>query len=80
MGRKFTGHKKKPIRAPRMNKVYPKYPVGSNGWHKEKRVAIVKRQLAADQETRQQEIRAKNMIENRQANSNKWASRSRNRR
>ena len=80
MGRKFTCRKKKLLRAPCINKVYPKYPVGSNGWHKEKRITILKRQLASDQETRQQEIRAKNMIENRQANSNKWASRSRNRR
>ncbi len=35
MTRKFKIHRKT-IHMPLVSRVYPKYPVGSNGWHQEK--------------------------------------------
>ena len=76
MGRKFTCRKAKLIRAPRVT-VYLKNPVGSNEWHREKRIEATKRQVAEEQARQLQETRGKNMVENRQAN---WSRPPRNRR
>ena len=43
MGRKFTSNRKKQI-IPFTTRKYPKYPVGSNGWHKEKELTMMRRE------------------------------------
>lgn len=78
MGRKFTCRRAKLIRAPRVT-VYPEYPVGSNEWHNEKRIAITKRKVAVEQAVLLQETKAKDTTENRQANTRKWTARTRRR-
>ena len=67
MGRKFTCSRSKPIKAP-IATVYLKNPVGSNEWHREKRIGVVKRQIA---EKNLLEAKAKNMSENKQTNWNR---------
>ena len=59
MGRKFTRNNKKPIRAP-SQRVYPKNPVGSNEWHEERRITIMKREIAEKQIIRPQVTKSQN--------------------
>jgi len=59
MGRKFTSSKKNPLRAV-TQRAYPKNPVGSNEWHQEKRITIMKREITEGQTRRPQVTKSQN--------------------